>query len=93
MNLGVSYSLFYDILLNLREYYHSYGRIDDSNAKLDEITKLIAISFSMAKKGKKLNIAYVRSIAENVSEESFGAASSLRYIFEEESKEIGRAHV
>lgn len=87
MNLGVSYSLFYDILLNLREYYHSYGRIDDSNAKLDEITKLIAISFSMAKKGKKLNIAYVRSIAENVSEESFGAASSLRYIFEEESKD------
>lgn len=32
MNSGVSYSLFYDILLNLREYYHSYGRIDDSNA-------------------------------------------------------------
>lgn len=87
MNSGVSYSLFYDILLSLREYYHSYGRIDDSNAKLDEITKLIAISFSMAKKGKRLDIAYVREVAENMSEESFGVASSIRYIFEEECKD------
>lgn len=87
MNSGVSYSLFYDILLNLREYYHSYGRIDDSNAKLDEITKLIAISFCMAKKGKKLDIAYVRTIAESMSDNSFGIASAIRYIFEEESKE------
>ena len=87
MNSGVSYSLFYDILLNLRGYYHSYGRIDDSNAKLDEITKLIAISYSMAKKGKKLDIAYVRTIAENMQDKSFGIASSIRYIFEEESKD------
>lgn len=86
MNSGVSYSLFYDILLNLREYYHSYGRIDDSNAKLDEITKLIAISYSMAKKGKKLDLAYVRLVAENRKEDSFGVAASIRYIFEEESK-------
>lgn len=87
MNLGVSYSLFYDILLNLREYYHSYGRIDDSNAKLDEITKLIAISYSMAKKGEKLDIAYVRTIAESKKDTSFGIAASIRYIFEEESKD------
>ena len=87
MNSGVSYSLFYDILLNLREYYHSYGRIDDSNAKLDEITKLIAISYSMAKKGKKLDIAYVRTVAESKRDTSFGIASAIRYIFEEESKD------
>lgn len=87
MNSGVSYSLFYDILLNLREYYHSYGRIDDSNAKLDEITKLIAISYSMAKKGKKLDIAYVRTVAESKRDRSFGIASAIRYIFEEESKD------
>lgn len=87
MNSGVSYSLFYDILLNLREYYHSYGRIDDSNAKLDEITKLIAISYSMAKKGEKLDIAYVRTVAEDKADASFGIAASIRYIFEEESKD------
>ena len=32
MNKGVNYSMFYDILLNLREDFHSYGRIDDSQA-------------------------------------------------------------
>ena len=78
MNSGVSYSLFYDILLNLREYYHSYGRIDDSNAKLDEITNLIAISYSMA---------YVRTVAESKRDTSFGIALAIRYIFEEESKD------
>ena len=41
MNMGINYKLFYEILLHLREDYHSYGRIDDSNAKLDEIVKLI----------------------------------------------------
>ena len=87
MNSGVSYSLFYDILLNLRGYYHSYGRIDDSNAKLDEITKLIAISYSMAKKGKKLDIAYVRTNAENNQDKTFAIASTIRNIIEEETND------
>lgn len=86
MNTGVSYSMFYDILLNLREYYHSHGRIDDSNTKLDEITKLIAVSFSMAKRGEKLSLNYVRQIAK----ENFGnteqVADAIRYIFENESQ-------
>lgn len=55
MNNGVSYSMFYEILLNLREYFHSYGRIDDSNAKLDEIVKLISINYEMATKGKNFH--------------------------------------
>lgn len=78
--------MFYDILLNLREYYHSYGRIDDSNAKLDEITKLIAISFSMAKQGKKLDLAYVRMIAEKITGEPTNVAIAIRTIFKEESQ-------
>lgn len=86
MNSGVSYTMFYDILLNLREYYHSYGRIDDSNAKLDEITKLIAISFSMAKKGEKLDLKYVRNIAERLTGEASNVALAIREIFEEESQ-------
>ena len=45
MNTGVDYKLFYEILLNLRETFHSYGRIDDSNAKLDEIVKLLILSY------------------------------------------------
>ena len=44
MNKGVNYSMFYDILLNLREDFHSYGRIDDSNAKLDEMINVACIN-------------------------------------------------
>ena len=45
MSITFSYSIFYKILLNLREDFHSYGRIDDSNVKLDEIIKLICMSY------------------------------------------------
>lgn len=78
MNTGVSYSMFYEILLNLREYFHSYGRIDDSNAKLDEITKLISLNFALAKKGEKLSIQYIREKAQQKS----NFAQSLIQVFE-----------
>ena len=78
MNSGVSYSMFYEILLNLREYFHSYGRIDDSNAKLDEITKLISLNFALAKKGEKLSIQYIREKAQQKS----NFAQSLIQVFE-----------
>ena len=84
MNAGVSYSMFYDVLLNLREYYHSHGRIDDSNAKLDEITKLIAISFSMAKRGEKLSLDYVRKVAKDKFHDPEKVADAIRFIFEQE---------
>ena len=59
MNKGVSYSMFYDILLHLRESFHGYGRIDDSNAKLDEIVKIICCSYSLAMRGERFGIEYV----------------------------------
>lgn len=87
MNSGVSYNMFYDILLNLREYYHSYGRMDDSNAKLDEITKLIAVSFILAKNGEKLDLLYVRKRAEELTGMSGNIAEALRLIFEEKAQD------
>lgn len=63
MNKGVSYNMFYDILLNLRNTFHSYGRIDDSNAKLDELVKLICISYSMALRNEHFGLEYIRKIA------------------------------
>jgi len=38
----IGYRGFYEALSELRELFHSTGRFDDSNAKLDEITKLFA---------------------------------------------------
>ena len=64
MNTGVNYKLFYEILLNLRESFHSYGRIDDSNSKLDEIVKLILLSYYKAKKGEKFTLELVKKYAQ-----------------------------
>lgn len=82
MNNGVSYSMFYEILLNLREYFHSYGRIDDSNAKLDEIVKMISINYEMATKGQKFSLAYIRKVAKQVTGDEKNVAAGLINVFE-----------
>ena len=86
MNTGLNYSMFYDILLSLREYFHSYGRIDDSNAKLDEIIKLISISYSLAKEGKHFGLSYIREISNSNFGNPNEIAKSLRIIFKNEIK-------
>lgn len=40
--LDASYSTIYDSLSYLREVFHKSGRFDDSNAKLDEVVKLLS---------------------------------------------------
>jgi type I restriction-modification system DNA methylase subunit len=40
--LDASYSTIYQSLSHLREVFHKAGRFDDSNAKLDEVVKLLA---------------------------------------------------
>lgn len=87
MNTGVSYSMFYEILLNLREYFHSYGRIDDSNAKLDEITKLISLNFAFAKKGEKFCLSYIREAAQKITGDVNAVAAGLIAVFDEAVKE------
>lgn len=84
MNQGVNYSLFYDILLNLREQFHSYGRMDDSNAKLDEIIKLICMSYAIALRGSRFNVAYVENIAETKFQDRKKVAAALRFVCDNE---------
>lgn len=86
MDTVFNYSIIYEILLNLREDFHSYGRIDDSNAKLDEIIKLICVNFSLAKRGHRFNLMYVRKKSIKLFGNGEHLAESLRYIFQEESK-------
>ncbi len=84
MNKGVSYSMFYDILLHLRECFHGYGRIDDSNAKLDEIIKIICSSYSLALKGDRFGLEYVRHFSISQYDDSNNIALSLKTICENE---------
>lgn len=91
MNKGVNYSMFYDILLNLREEFHSYGRIDDSNAKLDEMIKLICTSYSMALSGMQFSLEHIRQVALSHFGNQDMVAAALRYVCENEmQKELFR---
>lgn len=91
MNKGVNYSMFYDILLDLREDFHSYGRIDDSNAKLDEIIKLICTSYSMALSGIQFSLEYIRQVALSQFGDQDMVAAALRYVCKNEmQKELFR---
>lgn len=83
MNTGVNYKLFYEILLNLREAFHSYGRIDDSNTKLDEIIKLIMLSYYHAINGKRFSLGFVRQTAASQFGDENQVAPALRMLFEE----------
>lgn len=83
MNTGVNYKLFYEILLNLREAFHSYGRIDDSNTKLDEIIKLIMLSYYYAINGRRFSLEVVRQTAVSQFGDENKIALALRRMFEE----------
>lgn len=45
-----SYSRIYALLAELREVFHRSGRLDDSNAKLDEVSKLFAMYLAFKRK-------------------------------------------
>lgn len=82
------YNKFNDILLKLREEFHKNGRFDDSNTKLDEIVKLLAISFIDAKNNyNKFNLEYLEKIAEENTGNKENIAIALRTLFEEMAKD------
>lgn len=87
MNTGINYELFYEILLSLRESYHSYGRIDDSNAKLDEIVKLILLSYYYALNKQRFSLAYIKQEALAKYNDSEKVAVTLRDLFDSALKE------
>ncbi len=86
MNTGVNYKLFYEILLNLREIFHRHGRIDDSNAKLDEIVKLILLSYYEALHGNQFSLAYVKEIAVKEFSDGSKVAPALHLLFDRASE-------
>lgn len=79
----MTYEIFNDVLLELREEYHKSGSIDDSNKKLDEIIKLITLRFYDLKNNTKY---FSLDFIQEFSERNFGTkdriALSLKKIFE-----------
>lgn len=83
MNKGLTYDKFYDVLRNLREEFHSNGRIDDSNAKLDEIMKILIISYYEAKRGNKFSLEYIKQISHEKYNDENKTAQTLRGLFQD----------
>ena len=83
MNSGVDYKLFYEVLLNLREVFHGYGRIDDSNSKLDEIVKMILLSYYYATKKIKFSLELVRKKSKDMFGDEKKISPALRAMFDE----------
>jgi type I restriction-modification system DNA methylase subunit len=72
-----SYSAMYAALSDMREAFHQYGRIDDSNAKLDEVAKLFA-TYLAYRRGRidRFPAASETDLVEKL-QEAFGEAASL----------------
>lgn len=79
--LDTSYSTIYDSLGYLREVFHKSGRFDDSNAKLDEVVKLLS-SY----------IAYKRGLLESFPQPDSTPADKLIPELQRVFKQASRLH-
>ncbi|MBM7094793.1 N-6 DNA methylase [Bacillus sp. H-16] len=84
LEVNNSYQLFYSTLSNLREEFHRNGRLDDSNAKLDEIIKLIVLNYYESKNSNnRFNLEYIMELAKKHFDSKHEVAKALRFLFEE----------
>jgi len=74
---------FYSDLSNLRELFHKFGNFDDSNAKLDEISKYISIYIYQIQT-KDLSPFSFKELKESFKKDnSFGIVKKLKELFKE----------
>jgi type I restriction-modification system DNA methylase subunit len=77
-----SNKIFYNEISQLRDLFHKYGRFDDSNAKLDEISKYISIYiYQLQKEISKNN--FKKLIAAYEKDKSFQLVPVLKDLFAE----------
>lgn len=79
-----SNKIFYSEISQLRDLFHKYGRFDDSNAKLDEISKYISIYiYQLQKRINKNN--FTKLISSYEKDKSFRLVPILKELFLEVS--------
>jgi type I restriction-modification system DNA methylase subunit len=76
--------VFYNEISQLRDLFHKYGRFDDSNAKLDEISKYISMYIYQLQKGIVKN-NFTKLIAAYEKDKSFPLVPLLKELFIEVS--------
>lgn len=76
----------------LREEFHSTGRFDDGNAKLDEMSKILFVKFHEEKRrleGKvyRFSIEQLHQLADRQFADKNGVAKALAWLFQEVAKD------
>lgn len=80
-----SNKVFYKEISQLRDLFHKYGRFDDSNAKLDEISKYISIYIYQLQKNVNEKYNLKKLVAAYEKDKSFKLVPILKQLFEEVS--------
>ena len=78
-----SNKVFYNEISQLRDLFHKYGRFDDSNSKLDEISKYISIYIYQLQKGVNGKNNFKKLVAAYEKDKSFKLVPVLKELFEE----------
>lgn len=73
--------IFYKEISELRDMFHKYGKFDDSNAKLDEISKYIAVYIYQFQNRRNDNKNLNELIKEYENNKSFSLVLTLKEIF------------
>lgn len=73
--------VFYAEISKLRELFHKYGRFDDSNAKLDEIAKYIAIYLYQLQKNSSSRNNIKELVRRYESDETYALVPRLKESF------------
>ena len=84
-----AYAAYYRNLARLREQFHSTGRFDDANAKLDEITKLFAIRVHEARVAQEGGVDRFRvKYLEEYARDHFGDPQKIVLALRALSEEV-----
>jgi len=73
---------FYQQLDEIREAFHKYGHFNDSNSKLDELSKFLAIYIDVLQKDKKA-ITLHKILDNYKKEKNFPLVEILKGLFKE----------
>lgn len=72
--------IFYSEIAKLRELFHKYGRFDDSNSKLDEISKYIAIYIYQLQNNSNTN-SFTDLINDYEADSTYPLVHKLKNLF------------
>ena len=75
--------IFYDNIAEIRDLFHKYGRFDDANAKLDELSKYLCIYVYQKQNPKLAQNKIPKLLIEFENDDSFPLVSKIQELFKQ----------